>query len=112
MRETDEIRRVIASDIVLAGSDTGPVYLPDGRILFNSTRQRANQAILLDEGKPQYAGLEGLDARSVLHVMNSDGSEIQQPLLNQSHDLDPIVAPMASYLADGIGGRRAYTFTK
>lgn len=95
-RETDEIRRVIPSDIVAhAGSDTGPVYLPDGRILFSSTRQRANQAILLDEGKPQYAGLEeGLDApASVLHVMNSDGSEIQQISFNQSHDLDPIVAP-------------------
>ncbi|MDM7862019.1 hypothetical protein QTP81_15555 [Alteromonas sp. ASW11-36] len=95
-RETDEIRRVISSDIVAnAGDDTGPVYLPDGRILFSSTRQRANQAILLDEGKPQYAGLEeGLDVQaSVLHVMNSDGSEIQQISFNQSHDLDPIVAP-------------------
>lgn len=95
-REEDSLTRIIESDtLAAAGEDTGPVYLPDGRILFSSTRQRANQAILLDEGKPQYAGLEeGLDiAASVLHVMNSDGSNIRQISFNQSHDLDPIVAP-------------------
>ena len=95
-RLEDTLKRIIDSDtLAAAGEDTGPVYLPDGRILFSSTRQRANQAILLDEGKPQYAGLEeGLDvAASVLHVMNSDGSNIRQISFNQSHDLDPIVAP-------------------
>ena len=95
-RTNDELTRVIVSDIVAAaGDDTGPVYLPDGRILFSSTRQRANQAILLDEGKPQYSGLEeSLNVHaSVLHVMNDDGSGIEQISFNQSHDLDPIVAP-------------------
>ncbi len=93
-RSTDELRRVIASDIVAeAGQDTAPVYLPDGRIAFSSTRQAGNQAVLLDEGKPQYQGLdEGLDmAASVLHVMNDDGTEIQQISYNQSHDLDPSI---------------------
>lgn len=95
-RQDDELRRVIASDIVAgSGEDTGPVYLPDGRILFSSTRQRYNQAILLDEGKPQYSGLvESLNTHaSVLHVMNPDGTGIEQISFNQSHDLDPIVAP-------------------
>ena len=32
-----------------------PHYLPDGRIVFSSTRQRQSKAILLDEGKPQFA---------------------------------------------------------
>ncbi|MBF7074555.1 PD40 domain-containing protein [Glaciecola sp. MH2013] len=94
--ETQELRRVIGSDIVAeAGEDTGPIYLADGRILFSSTRQRGNQAVLLDEGKPQYNGLEeGLDVHaSVLHIMDANGENIQQISYNQSHDLDPLVAP-------------------
>lgn len=98
---TDSLQRVISSDIVAeAGHDTGPVYLADGRIVFSSTRQRGNQARLLDEGKPQYSGLEeGLDApASVLHVMNADGSNIQQISFNQSHDLDPLILPNGKLL--------------
>jgi hypothetical protein len=94
--ETKELRRVIGSDIVAeAGEDTGPVYLADGRILFSSTRQRGNQARLLDEGKPQYAGLEeGRDVHaSVLHIMDANGENIEQISYNQSHDLDPLVMP-------------------
>ncbi|MFQ3206195.1 MAG: hypothetical protein ACI9IT_000329 [Glaciecola sp.] len=93
---TQELRRVISSDIVAqTGEDTGPVYLADGRILFSSTRQRGNQARLLDEGKPQYAGLE--ESRevhaSVLHIMDANGENIEQISYNQSHDLDPLVMP-------------------
>ncbi|MGJ8680601.1 hypothetical protein [Paraglaciecola sp.] len=93
-RVTDDLRRIIRSDLVAEqGEDTAPVYLPDGRIMFSSTRQRTNQAILLDEGKPQYAGLEESLRRtaSVLHVINSDGTGIEQVSFNQSHDLDPVV---------------------
>jgi len=91
-----KLRRVISSDIVAqSGEDTGPVYLADGRILFSSTRQRGNQARLLDEGKPQYAGLE--ESRevhaSVLHIMDANGENIEQISYNQSHDLDPLVMP-------------------
>lgn len=91
---TDSLRRVISSDIVAeSGHDTGPVYLPDGRIVFTSTRQQASKARLLDEGKPQYAGLaEGEDNPvSVLHRMQADGSQITQLSFNQSHDLYPSV---------------------
>lgn len=91
---TDTLIRVIASDLDAEfGQDTAPTYLPDGRIVFSSTRQQANQALLLDEGKPQYQALdENRDQiASVLHVMNADGSEIQQISFNQSHDLDPMV---------------------
>ncbi|MFQ3251443.1 MAG: hypothetical protein ACI9O6_003293 [Glaciecola sp.] len=94
--ETKELRRIISSDIVAeSGEDTGPVYLADGRILFSSTRQRGNQARLLDEGKPQYAGLEeGRDVHaSVLHIMDANGENIEQISYNQSHDLDPLVMP-------------------
>ena len=91
---TQQLRRVIASDIVAnAGHDFAPHYLPDGRIVFTSTRQRQSKAILLDEGKPQYdAQDESRDEPSfVLHVMNADGSDIHQISFNQSHDLDPSV---------------------
>ncbi len=92
--DTQLLRRIIASDInAEAGQDTGPEYLPGGDIVFSSTRQRTNKAILLDEGKPQYSGLEeGLDVEaSVLHIMAADGSNIRQLTFNQSHDLDPTV---------------------
>ncbi|QFS86767.1 hypothetical protein FIU96_07905 [Marinobacter sp. THAF39] len=92
---TDGLRRVIDSDVTArAGQDVAPAYLPDGRIVFSSTRQRISKAVLLDEGKPQYSGLEeaGNNPAFVLHVMDDDGQNIQQITFNQSHDLDPMVA--------------------
>ena len=44
----------LTNDSVTSGHDVGAHYLPDGRIVFASTRQLATQAILLDEGRPQY----------------------------------------------------------
>jgi hypothetical protein len=91
---TDTLRRVIQSDIVAEeGHDLAPHYLPDGRIVFSSTRQRQSKAVLIDEGKPQFAA-EDEDRNEhafVLHVMNPDGSGIRQISFNQSHDLDPDV---------------------
>ena len=93
-REFDTLTRVIASDIVAEdGEDVAPKFLPDGRILFSSTRQRLSKAILLDEGKPQFSAFdEDRDEEALtLHVMNVDGSEIKQISYNQSSDLDPNV---------------------
>ncbi len=92
---TDALRRIIDSDVTArAGQDVAPAYLPDGRIVFSSTRQRISKAVLLDEGKPQYSGLdeEGDSPAFVLHVMDDDGQNIEQITFNQSHDLDPMVA--------------------
>lgn len=91
----DILRRIIDSDVTArAGQDVAPAYLPDGRIVFSSTRQRISKAVLLDEGKPQYSGLdeEGDSPGFVLHVMDDDGQNIEQITFNQSHDLDPMVA--------------------
>jgi hypothetical protein len=91
---TQELRRVIPSDIVAEeGQDIDPHYLPDGRIVFSSTRQRQSGAILLDEGKPQFAAQDENrnEPAFVLHVMNADGSDIHQISFNQSHDRDPSV---------------------
>jgi hypothetical protein len=90
----DSLRRIITSDIVAEeGHDISPAYLPDGRILFSSTRQRRSSAILLDDGKPQYSALdEDRDTEAfVLHVMEEDGSSIRQITYNQSHDLHPTI---------------------
>ena len=95
---SSELTRLISSDIVAEeGQDVAPHYLPDGRIIFSSNRQRQSKAILLDEGKPQYAGV--IDGRNqdreneafLLHVMSADGASIQQVTFNQSHDFDPVV---------------------
>ncbi|MFK8053758.1 MAG: hypothetical protein AB8F65_12400 [Woeseiaceae bacterium] len=91
---TDELRRVIASDITAeAGHDIAPQYLPDGRLVFSSTRQRQSVAILLDEGKPQFAALDGdrNEPAFLLHTMQPDGSQIEQIGFNQSHELNPVV---------------------
>nr|WP_203301168.1 PD40 domain-containing protein [Marinobacter sediminum] len=91
---SDTLSRIIGSDVTArAGQDVAPAYLPDGRIVFSSTRQRTSKAILLDEGKPQFPGLdEDRDtAAFVLHVMDDDGENIEQMTFNQSHDLDPLV---------------------
>jgi hypothetical protein len=94
----DTLRRIIASDLTAeAGQDVSPHYLPDGRIVFASTRQRQSKAILLDEGKPQFDALdeERDEPAYVLHVMDADGANFHQVSFNQSHDLEPTV------LADG-----------
>ena len=114
---TDALRRIIASDITAeAGQDISPHYLPDGRIIFVSTRQRQAKAILLDEGRPQF------DARDedrqepafVLHVMRDDGSDLRQVSFNQSSDYDPTVLDNGKVLfsrwdhAGGVNGIHLY----
>jgi len=89
-----QLRRIFSPDLdVVAeeGHDVGPVYLPDGRLLFSSTRQNQSVAKLTDQGRPQFAALdESFDEPAfVLHVMNPDGSDIRQVSFNQSHDLYP-----------------------
>lgn len=88
------LRRVISSDIIAEdGQDRFPHFLPDGRIVFSTTRQRLAKARLLDEGKPQYLAISGFqnEPAMVLHVMNDDGSGIHQISLNRSHDFAPSV---------------------
>jgi len=88
------LRRVTVTDnTARAGEDIAPHYLPDGRIIFSSTRQRQSRATLLDEGKSAFSAVDENrnEHAFVLHVMDSDGSNIHQVSYNQSHDLDPMV---------------------
>ncbi|MEW8053096.1 MAG: hypothetical protein AB2792_02400 [Candidatus Thiodiazotropha sp.] len=91
---SQSLRRIIVSDITAEdGHDRFPQYLPDGRIVFSSTRQRLAKARLLDEGKPQYLAMERSvdEPAMVLHVMNSDGTDITQISFNRSHDFSPSI---------------------
>ena len=116
--DADALWRVIPSDITAAaGQDVAPQYLPDGRIIFSSSRQRTSRAVLLDEGKPQFPALD--ESRNehamVLHVMNADGSGIRQVSFNQSHDLDPMVLSSGEVVFsrwDRMGSRDAISLYK
>lgn len=92
---TDKLlTRVINDDLTAQnGDDLSPAYLPDGRIVFSSNRQRLSGEILTNEGKPRFRALDEDrdELASVLHVMNSDGSEIHQISFNPSHDLNPTI---------------------
>ena len=77
----------------LTVNDVSPHYLPDGRILFSSTRQTQSKGILLDEGKPQFEAQDEdrNESAFVLEVMNADGTGVHQISFNQSHDRDATV---------------------
>src|ERR1700723_2822324 len=83
----------LTNDDITAGHDVGARYLPDGRIVFASTRQLATQSILLDEGRPQYQAQTDDQSQSIflLHVMNGDGSNAHQISFNTNHDFGPSV---------------------
>jgi hypothetical protein len=93
---TDDLHPVIdpASDPdPLTVQDESPHYLPDGRVVFSSTRQTQSQGVLLNEGFPQFSYQD--EARQedaqVLEVMNDDGTQVHQISFNQSHDRDATV---------------------
>jgi hypothetical protein len=83
----------LTNDDITSGHDVGAHYLPDGRIVFASTRQLATQAILLDEGRPQYQAVTDDQQQAIflLHVMNGDGTGMHQISFNTNHDFSPTV---------------------
>ena len=95
--ESKLLQRVITSDFEAEkGDDVSPHYLPDGRILFTSDRQKRSKEILLDEGKPQFGAVTQQDddiTSFLLHTVKTDGTDIQQLSYNQSHDIQPTLMP-------------------
>jgi Tol biopolymer transport system component len=83
----------LTTDDITSGHDVGAHYLPDGRIVFASSRQLATQSILLDEGRPQYQAVteDRKQFTFLLHVMNADGSNMHQISFNTNHDFAPSV---------------------
>ncbi|HJS90514.1 MAG TPA: hypothetical protein VJ738_11170 [Steroidobacteraceae bacterium] len=74
-------------------NDVSPHYLPDGSIVFSSTRQRNSQAVLINEGKPQFVAEDEARTEPIfnLHVISPDRTKIDQISFNQSHDRDATV---------------------
>ena len=96
--ETGVLERLIVSNNTAEiGHDIMPKYLPDGRIIFASTRQTQSQAVLADESisnnKQVFVAIDEDQNEFAfnLHLMNDDGTGIVQVSFNQSHDLDPSV---------------------
>ena len=92
--DLDALRRVVSSDLSAEeGDDLSPSYLPDGRIVFTSSRQKQAVEGLINVGKVPFSriGEAGRSIGTVLHVMNDNGNEIRQISFNQTHDLDPVV---------------------
>ena len=107
----ESLRQLISSELSAEeGHDIAPQYLPDGSIVFSSTRQKRAAEILLDEGKPKFSHLdeeEEVEAFS-LHRMSSTGEGIVQLSFNQSHDLAPYVRENGKIMFlrwDNYGGR-------
>lgn len=91
---TSTLRRIISDDLTAeGGDDLAPAYLPDGRIIFSSNRQRQSAEMLTNEGKPRFKALdENEDSLAMmLHVMTDTGADLHQVSFNMSHDLDPTV---------------------
>ena len=94
--KTDTLRPVIDPTVdpdPPTVNDVSPHFMPDGRIVFSSTRQSQSQGILLDEGKPQfiYNNEANTEPAFVLEVMNEDGTGVHQISFNQSNDQDATI---------------------
>ena len=111
---TDSLRRIVADDAEAnSGDDVDPAYLPDGRIVFSSNRQEKSRQVLQQKGVEPYAHLDEYERERaiLLHVMNSDGTEIRQISFNQSHDRNPTVLSTGEIMFarwDHVGNRNHF----
>ena len=112
--------RKIISDPSVArlGDDVDPAYLPDGRIVFVSTRQEKSKQQMTAQGITPYEYLDEYERESAttLHVMSSTGTDIRQISFNQSHDRNPTVILKGQHAGeimysrwDHIGGRNQFS---
>lgn len=115
-RTTDKTRRILTSkeedDL---GQDVQPAYLPDGRIVFSSNRQTLTRQQILDRNGAAYrASAEGTNEYSYnLHVVNADGTNLQQLTFNPAMDLNPRVlndGQIVFMRRDRLGGNDSISF--
>ncbi len=76
-----------------SSQDTDPHFLPDGRIVFSSTRQTSNLIRLSAEGRPAFIAADesGRAPASVLHIYDPDDNSFEQISFHHSHDINPTV---------------------
>ncbi len=75
------------------GNDVDPAYLPDGRIVFTSDRQKRMQEMMQEQNIVRHKTLDEYEREEalVLHVLSPDTQDIKQISFNQSHDRNPTV---------------------
>ncbi|MFK7816193.1 MAG: hypothetical protein AB8B92_07640 [Gammaproteobacteria bacterium] len=75
------------------GDDVDPAYLPDGRIVFSSNRQKRMQEMLQEQNIERHKTLDEYEREAALqlHVLDPATQEITQISFNQSHDRNPTV---------------------
>lgn len=73
--------------------DVDPAYLPDGRIVFSSSRQKTTQQKMAEENVEPYKYLDEYEREQTiaLHVFDPSTQEITQISFNQSHDRNATV---------------------
>mgnify|MGYP001824668789 FL=1 len=82
------IRRFLQDDeYANAGQDTNPAYTNDGRVIFSSDRQIATGDYRVVDSR-DYIG-DFNEPASLLHIMDSDGSNIIQITFGAYHDIEP-----------------------
>lgn len=96
------------------GDDVDPAYLPDGRIVFASDRQEKTKLLMAADNVEPYSYHDEYEreASIVLHVMNSDGTNIKQISFNQSHDRNPVVLQSGEIMYsrwDHVGERNQFS---
>ncbi len=85
----------LMTDAVAAefGDDVDPAYLPDGRIVFSSNRQKRMQEMLQEQNIERHKTLDEYEREPALqlHVLDPATQDITQISFNQSHDRNPTV---------------------
>ena len=86
-------RLITSNSIAEEGDDVDPAYLPDGRIVFSSNRQKTARLKMQEENVEPYAHLDEYEREPTiaLHVFDPATQEITQISFNQSHDRNPTV---------------------
>ena len=106
------IERTPAGDAIAGqGNDVDPAYLSDGRIVFTSDRQQESSQKLGYRYRDEYER----EIVTVLHLMNADGTNIDQISFNQSHDRNPTVLMTGEIMYsrwDHVGRRNQFSVFK
>lgn len=99
--ETNELAPFITNNAE-DGHDISPAFLPDGRVIFSSTRHTASRSLLIDELKPEgsvngagfVAAIDDVEIFN-LHIADPINdplfANIQQVTSSQGHDLQATV---------------------
>jgi len=93
VRTKQYTRLMIDAVAAESGNDVDPAYLPDGRIVFSSDRQKRMQEMMQDQNIVRHKTLDEYEREPALqlHVLDPATQESTQISFNQSHDRNPTV---------------------